>query len=519
MASIVRGAAWTEVRFLEAGYCSSGLCPLGCGERDTMHHRLYTCTASAVHRSSCITEGVVKCLAEGTAGEALLERAIPAHPEDSVPRPANDMIIDTMEYMQPFDPATDKLQGRVFMDGSCSPHALPGLWRASWALTLADERGKSRVAVRGTVPGVLPQTAPVAEMCAYGAYLELTDLDPGRTCGYTDCLGVPLLHQLGIKSRLKAQRKLAGLSKQALAHRPADFGELAKVKAHQALGGLEGDPLAIATGNHEVDWEAKEAIKLHGGPSEAELVCINGCLDLAREIAIFAAKMSAAWPETHRHQRVVDFHGIEADGAPRPGHDWVEGGGRHKCRACLRIALGAKAKERLDRRGCQGPSDKVVACIGAARTLGHSLFIGLAGQEPFLHCGICAAWCDRRPHALARPCPGQCPASRRGVAKQLSAGRMPGSDLRFEAASPVEPFLLAGVPAQRVISKYLELHPVVKLREGRARAGTLATGAAGDPRGYAQPPAPAAAEPRLASAGPSRLELLKARVRARLADS
>ena len=132
------------------------------------------------------------------------------------------------------------------MDGSCKPHILPELWRAAWAIVTMDQQGNLLLAARGTVPGPLPQTAPVAEACAYIAYLQLTgfyqipedhilrgtmDIQQG-SIGYTDCMAIYQGHGKCRTKKLNRTSPLAGLFLQAMTQRESHPQELRKVKAH-----------------------------------------------------------------------------------------------------------------------------------------------------------------------------------------------------------------------------------------------------------------------------------------------
>ena len=49
-----------------------------------------------------------------------------------------------------------QLAGAVYQDGSCAPHVLPELTRASWAAVQVDGEGRTAAVVSGVVPAELP---------------------------------------------------------------------------------------------------------------------------------------------------------------------------------------------------------------------------------------------------------------------------------------------------------------------------------------------------------------------------
>ena len=69
----------------------------------------------------------------------------------------------------------------MFVDGSCNPHALQELARASWGLVVTTEGGEVKGKISGPVLWPLEQTSAMAEWCALGGLAQL--VQPDQTVG------------------------------------------------------------------------------------------------------------------------------------------------------------------------------------------------------------------------------------------------------------------------------------------------------------------------------------------------
>ena len=147
---------------------------------DSLEHRICYCRATADQRKGLMgnkfkTKVVTRMINDGSLADLVRDRFILEHRGHLLPPPAQDMVASYENHVAPGQADTDQpLDGRIFMDGSCYPHCVSGLARASWSIVQCDRLGQKQVTIKGTVPGMLPQTSPVAEGCAYLAYLQYT---------------------------------------------------------------------------------------------------------------------------------------------------------------------------------------------------------------------------------------------------------------------------------------------------------------------------------------------------------
>ena len=268
------------------------------------------------------------------------------------------------------------------MDGSCYPHYLSGLSRAAWAIVLCGSQGERLVTINGTVPAMLPQTSPVAEGCAYLAYLQYTAALPaatdlelycssplvGHNVGYTDCKLVHDLHQSSVHKQLAHKTVLGGLFRQAMDERPSHQSELVKVKAHADPAALEGLPRYMAICNGHADTSAKAAWSYHISSGLDHAKSWQLIDDMIRDHAAavaYAARVACTWPTTIKHMKQPITWGSKAKLAL--AHAWHKTAGTWRCRQCARLAYTARGKQRADQLGCGGlPPNMLAAALRGA---------------------------------------------------------------------------------------------------------------------------------------------------------
>ena len=314
--------------------------------------------------------------------------------------------------------------------------------------------GLSRLVIKGTVPGCLPQTAPFAEACGMMAYQELTAV--GTAQGYSDCQNVLTSLTLAPLDRLAPTSMTAGLAMQSLALRPFAADEVFKVKAHQSLDGLTGRSLWEATANSCADEQAKAARALHGGSPKAWELAQKE-LDGAELVAQFAARAAASWPQRPRCRLRPRSQATTAAKGKTP-HRWlVRAGTGWRCQVCLKVAFTSGAKAAIDRRGCRGLLPAIAHLLSAVGGTGHELHIAMVEREPLLFCRLCSSWCTRRPLMLLRPCMGHPTAGQlTNGAWRLARGMAPnGSGAPICQPMAALP-LLQGRPMSDLIEVYIK---------------------------------------------------------------
>jgi hypothetical protein len=209
-----------------------------------------------------------------------------------------------------FDPTTDALwrfgeaSDDVVMDGSCEPHRIKDLARASWAVgELGPGEEEFGIVVHGPVWRPLPQTAPASEHCAAAALAQLLT---ASVTAHSDCMAVVNEARKPEVQQLRKASIYAGIRRYALESPGAHhIDTIDHVKAHRTdkdILALPAGPRRLATGNRWIDIRAKKAIECHDAPAQAKITAVDQalrCLDYA------AAVIAATLPIYPRPERLV----------------------------------------------------------------------------------------------------------------------------------------------------------------------------------------------------------------------
>ena len=137
-----------------------------------------------------------------------------------MPRPASDGEV-LFEFPGPSVAGEDgetrrpRIEGDLYLDGSCSTGRPAGLNRAGWGIIALDAASNTVTAtICGLVWSSLPQTPQSAEFCAYGACRQLLE---GDGVLHIDCTGVVGLVSKTLEQQLQGNHKYTGIAKQAMA--------------------------------------------------------------------------------------------------------------------------------------------------------------------------------------------------------------------------------------------------------------------------------------------------------------
>ena len=165
---MLAGGMWAQQRLvLVDSTCKlCGVCV------DTIHHRLYECSAVAMIRGEAAKSDFLREAIAAGPGDPLYTRGLFAHPADRFPPPteATESVLEVhgKSGWEPVSSAAELgLKGDVFTDGSFRPHMLRGMVRAGWGAVMVDDCGSVMARAYGPVWLPLPQTAPSAEWAAY----------------------------------------------------------------------------------------------------------------------------------------------------------------------------------------------------------------------------------------------------------------------------------------------------------------------------------------------------------------
>ena len=147
----------------------------------------------------------------------------------------------------------------------------------------------------GVVPSELPQTAPVAERCAYAAVCQMAD---SPTTAHQDCAAVVLVLRKPLAVQLRHGHRHAGLGRATLAYPGRELIEsVVKVKAHTTLAQVEHDPALLLhhLGNGAADEYAKSALRRHPQPVRKATLAVEHDLEAVEQTLRLAAALLPLW--------------------------------------------------------------------------------------------------------------------------------------------------------------------------------------------------------------------------------
>jgi hypothetical protein len=423
-------AVWTRDRLVRVGgLLLDATCPL-CGlAPDAMWHRLWMCShSSAVDCRRSLPPGLVRrALAAGPAC-LLYARGWMVHPADVWPRPdsweqcGNNVQFrvrhDDGDFGDVADDGQWGLSGDVYPDGSCQPHVLSELARASWAAARLSREGECTTLVSGTVPSCITQTSAAAEWCAAAVVAQLaTDVIDAAQ----DCKAVVDEWPKPLAVRLRPSSVHAGQAKSLCAYPSAALVSLRWVKGHVCEDAAKGNGLG--------DSEADRAMARHPQPPDWLRARVDREVRDAQAVILHAASILPLWPKASKEELKAARPADAGRGRTRRtierAHQWICVNGRWQCRFCLATTFSADGRQRRSREECLGDSVAVRMVVQERR--GHLLMVADVDGGPCLFCAACGAWCTTKPRDLLLPCGGSSARSAAGLAAltRLRRGYVP----------------------------------------------------------------------------------------------
>ncbi len=399
-------AVMTNQRAHQGGYDVDDLCPLCGAVGDSVHHRVYHCSATCQTVKAKVPRWFWEEARRSDPRDRFWVTAIFPHPGDLAAPPAEDIELQFSrgavgdEAAEAEGPAGMTIEGEIYIDGSCTSSTICGLARAGCAIIQMQGLRVVKKAL-AAVPDYLPQTAQAAEHLGMAlAYRYVA----GRSNFMGDCLGVVKALNATMTSMLAKGRRYAGLLADTLRD-PGRRGLVQTVrwvKAHRtyAEGMSEQEAMDVA-GNNAADAAAKEAVKLHPRLGDEAMSSIEYYEPRAWLVARAVAAALPLFPPATGAMKRRLRHDTEraADRQTGPRHQWRHEEGAWRCRVCATWTLGADVPDRRRRELCTGP-----AADGAGlRALGHRP-CRATGAFPFTFCSRCGAWSARRSSKMSKPC-------------------------------------------------------------------------------------------------------------------
>jgi hypothetical protein len=430
-------AVWTRDRLVRVGgLLLDSTCPLCETGPDTMWHRLWLCSHHEVveHRNGLPAGLVQRALAAGPAS-SLYARGWMVHPADVWPRPASwEQCIEDVQFRERLsggdfaevaDVASWCLSGDVYPDGSCQPHVLSELARASWGVARLGTDGSCTTLVSGTVPSCITQTSVAAEWCAAAVVGQLAT---GAVDAAQDCKAVVDEWPKPRAVRLRPASIHAGQAKTLCAHPSAAHVALRWVKGHvneEAAVGAQAK--RDARGNGLGDKEADRAMARHPQPPDWLRARVGREVGDAQAVILHAARIFPLWPKASK----AELQAARPASVARVrrtidrAHQWVCVGGRWQCRLCLAATFSDDGRRRRSKEDCPGDSAVIRRVVQERR--GHLLMVADVDGGPCTFCAACGAWCTSKPRDLLLPCVGRSARSAAGLAAltRLRKGYVP----------------------------------------------------------------------------------------------
>ena len=437
--AVAAGAVWPQGRLADAGYGVDEKCRLCRQFRDSLWHRWWQCphTSHLRNDEAIVPQSILKRAVAAGEGNVLYERALVPHPAEVLPPPAEEAAVTWWQDDSIGAHSPHVFDGEVFVDGSCSTHAIAARRRAAWAAVEVDpETGQVLRKISGAVPRAFCQTPQVAE------FLAVQFVAPSLRLGAqiaSDCANVVKHFGLSAAAQLQRGRPFAGISREL--RRIAGPGveiirNIRKVPAHVEVEACTTDAAKRdARGNKAADLAAKHALLLHAQASNA----VNAELNAQWQDAVATARLAAAaghlWPAAKPPEgrrlpkRLVATIGcanappavLRARQANRRAatHRWAEHRGVMRCSICwaLRSRTGVAATQ-----DCPGLSARHLGIASHAPRLGHDLWCAEVIRpgnrvSPLLICMECGAFSESGHHVALRS--SQCvgPTSKHGWAQ------------------------------------------------------------------------------------------------------
>ncbi len=411
--SVLCGAVMTYHKAAQGGYLVEDRCPL-CGQRgDTLRHRIWECCHPevAAARRAAAPAWLIDEVARRPRNQVLWTSGLMPHPGDVLPRPADAPTLDVDYYGDGEPPMRSdgrpKIEGAVYVDGSCTSHVITELKRASTAMVAMGEDGSARWRVRMPVPTPMPQTSQAAEYAALPlvqAYAANTN-DAFNVA--SDCRNVVNSCNENPMRAVAATRTYGGIMKPILADTSWRANvTVRKVPAHVCPEGLPpGQSRTDAVGNQLADEAAKSALALHPAADPATQQEVEAMIKRSKLVVRTIAAVLPIFPPMPAAQRMQrrpvarEGAAIAGDG----GHSWKYSSGYWRCEVCWLMTLRQDLDAATVHRKCQGPKAELeaAAIVRRGHRLGH-----IDGHMPVLFCVACGSYSARRAYGLGAECRG-----------------------------------------------------------------------------------------------------------------
>ncbi len=430
-ASVICNAVMTYSRAVGLGYLVIDRCPMcGCAG-DTLRHRIWECQHPDVveARRRAAPQWLQEEVARRPRSQMRWVNGIFPHPGDVWPRPATEASPTALFDGEGPRPLSDAnvpiLEGKVYVDGSCTSHVIPELKRAGTSVVTLGDGDETRWRIYMPVPAPMPQTSQSAEFVAVPMLHAYLGAACGRLDVASDCMNVVNACVGPAARAIDGKKRFGGLMKPVLADGKWGRGvTMRKVPAHVNFSALPpGDARTDAVGNDWADKTAKLAVEGHPRPSPALAQQLDADIKRARlTIRTVAAVMPLfpPMPAARMQRRPVARDGATLAGAG--GHQWVFAAGYWRCRICWVLTVKRDLDAALAHRKCEGPkkSLEVDRIIGRGHVLGHA-----SGQLGILFCTTCGAFSSRRAYGLGTQCRGRpTPAGAQALAR-IRRGQQP----------------------------------------------------------------------------------------------
>ncbi len=428
-------AVMTFSKAKRLGYDVTDQCPL-CGHvGDTQFHRIWKCChPDAVRaRKEAAPSWLLKEVDRLIDADKQLfwTTAFFPHPADVWPRPSAEANA-AVEWSGADGPGDDdrdcdgrpRVQGQLYIDGSCSTGVFPELRRASssiiqWA---ADKPEGWRMAL--PVPRPLPQTPQAAEYVALAVVKQFAKQHAQADVA-SDCANVVADANAGGGRALAHKKVYAGIMKEILSDPSWNrMVTVRKVPAHLNPSTLpEGRGRDDAIGNNHADELAKEGRNLHDQPTPTLVTELEAQLKRAKAVIRVIAKVTQCFPPPPKGKmpRIRRPHGPMTREEPDT-HRWSYAGGLWRCTRCLRLTLSQEIDDELAFHKCPGMKRSMEAETITAR--GHALAT-TTDALPIIFCVKCGAFAARRARGLATECPGRPRRSGQQALKMIKKGLQP----------------------------------------------------------------------------------------------
>ncbi len=341
--SVLLGGVLTKSRALEMGYDIDDVCEL-CGHRgDGIFHRTYKCSGSEQLVKQAVPEWFWREAQDADESDAFWTVAAVPHPADLVPPPRSDYLSWAVDASgcRCEDP---RMEGHVFIDGSCSSSVFKELQRAALALVQVSDDAKAVKTVSVPLWNSLPQTSQVAE---YAAYAGLSHVLEGKALAYGDCQGVLAQAAKNPAERYSGRRRYAGVLRSMLKF-PRGMAHIVgavKVRAHQRIDAISDEHERwLAVGNDLADAAAKAARERHPEPPKelADLIRFGEIRAplVVRAVATAMVQFSPMGGKLRRRANANDPAPHATPGTQPPAHKWEYTAGRWRCGQCWTYVLG-----------------------------------------------------------------------------------------------------------------------------------------------------------------------------------